>query len=543
MYHVLLKKSFSILLCLALCLSLVPAAWGLDLPDAQPTVDTAAFGADTDYTAGDGILAWTNDAEDIATMRLILNAQTLHPQKTGWKELDELLETMIAEAGADADTCDKLLYMYNWLVTQVTYSFRGYSYTTASVKCYNSFTQLDYLSQLHYEEGLQKSIPDDMANRTYHVLTAKQGVCYDYSIAIAVIARYIGIEAYVHTGLFVFEDTANGSGHHGWAVLELGGKRYVFDPQRDARNYQYYGHNGYYFGIPQENAYRYLPNYSNALVGDNKTANAQRDASMLPVVADRKHPVTITLTTEGDHPLSGGGKYISGDTVTITAGSEGFSGWYDASGRWLSGSNPYTFTATEDCTITARFHTCPVAGYLDNPMSAWYHQAVDFTLEQGFFKGTSSVTFAPEMAMSRAMLVTVLYRMSGDTAEGDTPFPDVIPGSWYADGVAWAWENSIITGFPDGAFHPEEEVTREQMVTILFRYAQLDGREPVGGGDLTGYSDCQQVGAYARDAMGWACANGIIQGSVVDGLPRLSPLSGATRAQVAQILYNYRTEA
>ena len=118
------------------------------------------------------------------------------------------------------------------MVENVTYSWAGYSNTNASVAAYNSFTGYNYLSSMTYEDGLKKSISDDMANRTYHILSSKKGVCYDYAIAFAVIARYVGIESYVRTGLFTFENTALGSGHHGWSILVLDGAQYIFDPAR-----------------------------------------------------------------------------------------------------------------------------------------------------------------------------------------------------------------------------------------------------------------------------------------------------------------------
>lgn len=182
---------------------------------------------------------------------------------------------------------------------------------------------------------------------------------------------------------------------------------------------------------------------------------------------------------------------------------------------------------------------CPAADYPDLSVGAWYHEAVDFTLYQEYFQGIAPQTFAPEMSMTRAMLVTVLYRMSGDTTEGETDFPDVERGSWYAPAVAWAEEHQIVTGFPDGTFRPEEEITREQMVTILCRYAGWSGISTALAGDLNSFSDWAQVGDYAADAMGWACATGVIHGAVIDGEARLNPLTGASRAEVAQILCNY----
>ena len=186
-----------------------------------PAYDGAAFGSAWDHAVADPPRkAWTHDAISSDEAKALLNRQVLHPQRTGWNLLDAKIASLLNASGA-SDAYGKLWYAYQWMVENVTYSWAGYSNTNASVAAYNSFTGYNYLSSMTYEDGLKKSISDDMANRTYHILSSKKGVCYDYAIAFAVIARYVGIESYVRTGLFTFENTALGSGHHGWSILVL----------------------------------------------------------------------------------------------------------------------------------------------------------------------------------------------------------------------------------------------------------------------------------------------------------------------------------
>ena len=170
-----IRRLLSLLLSLALCCGL--------LAPGVPAADEPAHLSDS---AQAGLKAvWTHDAIGLDSIKTLLNAQTLHPQRTGWDQLDALLEQMISQAPG-SDACSRLWYMYNWLAMNVTYSWAGYGYTYSSVAAYNSF-RYDYLKDMTFEPGLEKSVPDDMANRTWHILTTRKGVCYDYAIAMAVL--------------------------------------------------------------------------------------------------------------------------------------------------------------------------------------------------------------------------------------------------------------------------------------------------------------------------------------------------------------------
>ncbi len=165
----------------------------------------------------------------------------------------------------------------------------------------------------------------------------------------------------------------------------------------------------------------------------------------------------------------------------------------------------------------------------------WFFTAVKFAYENGLFKGTES-GFEPNNSMSRAMLVTVLYRLAGaeDTAE-ENPFADVAENEWYTDGICWAAKNRIVSGVSETSFAPDEGITREQLAVILYRYAVLCGYD-VAGKELSGYQDAELVSDYAEDAVRYAVAKGIISGKTED---TLAPLEGATRAEVATMLMRF----
>ena len=180
---------------------------------------------------------------------------------------------------------------------------------------------------------------------------------------------------------------------------------------------------------------------------------------------------------------------------------------------------------------------CPSAKFVDVNTKEWYHPYVDYAVEHGLFGGTSENTFEPETAMTRAMLVTVLWRYEGKPMGYENTFVDVNAksGSWYIDAVAWAAANNIVGGVGNGKFDPEGEITREQMATILFRYANWKGIDTSKRGDLNAFPDGGKVAGWAKEAMQWTVAEKIIGGS--DG--KLLPQGSATRAQVATILMRF----
>ena len=141
--------------------------------------------------------------------------------------------------------------------------------------------------------------------------------------------------------------------------------------------------------------------------------------------------------------------------------------------------------------------------------------------------------------MTRAMLVTVLWRYAGRPEAGKNPFTDVPAGQWYTEAVTWAAENGVVSGVGNGRFAPNGNITREQMASILFRYAKLTGLDTSKRGELAGFPDEGQVSSWAREALSWAVGEGIISGTAEGGRTILKPQGTATRAQVASILMRF----
>lgn len=178
--------------------------------------------------------------------------------------------------------------------------------------------------------------------------------------------------------------------------------------------------------------------------------------------------------------------------------------------------------------------------YTDVAETAWYYDAVKYTYLNGLMGGTGSGKFEPETQMTRAMLVTVLYRVEGEpeASELDNPFKDV-DNNWYTDAICWAADKGIVNGTDVDKFSPNDKVTREQMVAILFRYATWKGAAGKERTALTDFADGAAVAKYAEDAMQWAVAAEIIRGSVEGGKSYILPANGATRAEVATVLMRF----
>ena len=173
--------------------------------------------------------------------------------------------------------------------------------------------------------------------------------------------------------------------------------------------------------------------------------------------------------------------------------------------------------------------------YTDVQTDDWFYDAVAFASKNGLMTGTSATTFEPNTSFSRAMLVSVLHRLEGSPEVEGNSFSDVNDGDWYAEAVNWAAANGIVNGMDDGSFQPNAAITREQMAAILCNYAQYKGLSTESSGDLSGYSDADQVSEWAENAVIWAVDLGLIHGMSTD---TLDPQSVTTRAQGATVLMN-----
>lgn len=200
-------------------------------------------------------------------------------------------------------------------------------------------------------------------------------------------------------------------------------------------------------------------------------------------------------------------------------------------------SGKYTFTMPAAAvTVKAVFaaqETDPDFPFADVAKGSWYYEGVRYAYENGLMSGTGEGTFSPDLPTSRGMLVTILYRMAGSPAAGSASFTDVAKGQWYADGVAWASANGVVSGYPDGSFRPNDTITREQMAAILYQYARIQGKLDDSRADLSIFSDLDSLSAYAKEPMSWAVAQGLFSGVSAD---TLAPGGSTTRAQAAVIL-------
>ena len=174
--------------------------------------------------------------------------------------------------------------------------------------------------------------------------------------------------------------------------------------------------------------------------------------------------------------------------------------------------------------------------FADLTAGSWYYGGVRCALENGLMTGTSARTFAPDRPVTRAMLVTILWRLAGEPYGRVSPFEDVLPGSWYAQAVSWAYDKGIVTGVTATSFQPGAPVTREQLCAILCRYAALTGKNTAASASLDAFTDRAQVSAYAEASVRWALQAGLLTGV---GGGRLAPRSGATRAQLAVLLQRF----
>lgn len=179
-------------------------------------------------------------------------------------------------------------------------------------------------------------------------------------------------------------------------------------------------------------------------------------------------------------------------------------------------------------------HECYVDHFTDVNTSKWYHEALDYMVSNGYMNGMSDTTMEPNGSLTRAQWAKLLYEIEGkpSVAGLSHPFTDVPAGKWYTDPVIWAYNAGIVKGVSATTFGPSSQITREQMATMLYRYAG----SPSVSGNLMSFNDASKVGNFAWDAMVWATQNEIVNGV---GGGRLDPKGNATRAQAAKILYEY----
>ena len=175
--------------------------------------------------------------------------------------------------------------------------------------------------------------------------------------------------------------------------------------------------------------------------------------------------------------------------------------------------------------------------FIDVDENDWFYDAVAYAYENSLMAGTSGTTFSPDLTTTRAMIVTILYRLE-DTpiVSGGSDFTDVEIGQWYSDAIAWAAANNIVGGYGNGLFGPDDPITREQLAAILYRYAQYKSYDTTASDDLSRYTDLGQLSEWAQEAVAWANSEGIISGT---SAVTLAPKDSATRAQAAAMMMRF----
>lgn len=249
---------------------------------------------------------------------------------------------------------------------------------------------------------------------------------------------------------------------------------------------------------------------------------------------------TLTFETNGGSAISKVTKN-KGTTIDLaqyapTKSGATFEGWYADKGLTKKITSVKLDANT---TVYAKWTEAPVSGlpFGDVKSGDWFYNDVKYVYEKGMMAGTAADVFAPNATTTRAMIVTILYRLEGSPAvTGTSAFVDVPAGQWYTDAVNWAAANQIVKGTSATTFAPNASITREQMAAILYRYAQYKGYDVTKKADLSGYSDNGQVSAYAKDALAWANAAKLINGVTNT---TLAPQGNATRAQASAILHRF----
>ena len=237
-----------------------------------------------------------------------------------------------------------------------------------------------------------------------------------------------------------------------------------------------------------------------------------------------KAGATVTLTPVPDRGYQVGTVAVTdrfGEAVAVTEQAGG----------------TYTFTMPNgQVTVTVTFEQAPLP-FPDVTEGDWFYDAVRYAYETGLMDGVGDSLFAPNSDTTRAQLVTILYRLEGEPeVSGTSGFTDVAADTWYTDAVAWAAANGIVNGVSETEFAPGKDITREQLATILFRYAEAKGYDVSARADLSAYPDADQIQSYAAESVAWAVAEGLIQGFEDN---TLRPAGNATRAQIATILMRF----
>ncbi len=306
------------------------------------------------------------------------------------------------------------------------------------------------------------------------------------------------------------DPTRTGYRFLGWYTAATGGARWDFSQPVTGDQILY----AQWAYLPPAN-----PNYK-ITIGDTENGTV----TVNPTAA--KEGTTVTIT-----PVPDAGYQVG--TVSVT----------DRFGQAVAvdqqADGTYTFVMPDgQVTVEVTFlqGEAPDLPFSDVTESDWFYDAVTYAYENGLMDGVGMGLFAPNSETTRAQLVTILHRLAGQPApSGDSGFSDVETGTWYTDAVAWAAQNGIVNGVSDTQFAPGDDITREQLAVILYRYATYQGYDVSQRADLSGFVD-GTISTYAQEALSWASAQGLVLGFEDDSL---RPQGNASRAQIAAVLMRF----
>ena len=307
------------------------------------------------------------------------------------------------------------------------------------------------------------------------------------------------------------DPTRTGYRFLGWYTAATGGARWDFSQPVTGDQILY----AQWAYLPPAN-----PNYK-ITIGDTENGTV----TVNPTAA--KEGTTVTIT-----PVPDAGYQVG--TVSVT----------DRFGQAVAvdqqADGTYTFVMPDgQVTVEVTFlqGEAPDLPFSDVTESDWFYDAVTYAYENGLMDGVGMGLFAPNSETTRAQLVTILHRLAGQPApSGDSGFSDVETGTWYTDAVAWAAQNGIVNGVSDTQFAPGDDITREQLAVILYRYATYQGYDVSQRADLSGFVDAGTISTYVQEALSWANAQGLVLGFEDDSL---RPQGNASRAQIAAVLMRF----
>ena len=482
------------------------------------------------------------------------------PIYLGYQDVDYMADEILKEIPtAGKSSIEKIRAVYDWIITHCTRyenEWDGSYYFDENSVALNSQSYAEKVNAQIYKGTavLRQDLESyfgffpwydsqmTVGSYAYNIMMTRNGNCLHYAALLTVLLGHLGFDCRIIDGVFLNADGSTPI--HKWNYVLVDGTYYWLDVRMDHANYKRTGKINYqYFMIADtaawERNHQWDHEYSDIL-----RQNAGAVASLYNETASKyENAKEITVVASRSGTASGGGKYFVDDTAVLMArpnNFEQFVGWYDAWGNLVSTDMTYSFSVNNNATFYALFEGDVFA---DIPANSWYLDEVIEAYGRNLVNGMTSVTFEGKTEFTRAMVATILARITGDdiTQSAQSPFTDVPQGAWYASAVNWAYENGVVLGRTDTTFDPNALVTRQEFVTMAIRY--LNSKGYTEQAVQLNYTDNNDISEYAREYIGVAQAMGL-----VDGYPdgSIKPKGTLTRAEGTVIVLrisNYITDS